>query len=155
MPTHIRHGRSGCPVARSLDVLGDKWTLLIIRESLGGTTRFSDFWRQIPGLAKTILSARLHRLVALGVFDTIPTSETSLYHEYVLTEMGRRLFPVVTALRQWGADYLFDATEPRPCLVDRRTGIPVAQVQVQSADGQPIAPKHTRIVVGEQGSAAE
>jgi DNA-binding HxlR family transcriptional regulator len=66
MPTHIRHGRSSCPVARSLDVLGDKWTLLIVREALNGTTRFSDFWRQIRGLAKTILSTRLHRLVALG-----------------------------------------------------------------------------------------
>jgi HxlR-like helix-turn-helix len=81
------------------------------------------------------------------VFDTMPTSQTSLYHEYVLTEMGRRLFPVVTALRQWGADYLFDTTEPRPCLVDRRTGIPVAAVQVHSADGEPIPPTDTQIVV--------
>ena len=48
MPTHIRHGRSGCPVARSLDVLGDKWTLLIIRDALSGTTRFSDFHRHLP-----------------------------------------------------------------------------------------------------------
>jgi DNA-binding HxlR family transcriptional regulator len=155
MPTHIRHGRSGCPVARSLDVLDDKWTLLIIREALSGTTCFSDFWRQIPGLAKTILSARLQRLGALGVFDTIPTSETGLYHEYVLTEMGQRLFSVVTALRQWGADYLFDASEPRPCLVDRRTGIPVPPVQVHSADGEPMAPKDTRIVVCERGSTSE
>jgi|SRR4029079_12826482 len=51
MPTHIRHGRSSCPTACSLDVLGDKWTLLIIREALGGTTRFGDYWRRIPGLA--------------------------------------------------------------------------------------------------------
>jgi hypothetical protein len=101
------------------------------------------------------LSARLQRLVALGVFETIPVSETSLYHEYVLTEMGRRLFPVVTALRQWGADYLFDASEPRPRLVDRGTGIPVAPAQVHSADGEPMAPKDTRIMVCEQGSATE
>jgi DNA-binding HxlR family transcriptional regulator len=155
MPSHIRHGRSSCPVARSLDILGDKWTLLIIREALSGTTRFMDFSRALPKLARTILSARLQRLVALGVFETIPVSETSLYHEYVLTEMGRRLFPVVTALRQWGADYLFDASEPRPCLVDRRSGNAVAPVQVHSADGEPLAPKDTEIVVCEQASPTE
>ena len=107
MPTHIRHGRSDCPVARSLDVLGDKWTLLVIREALSGTTRFMDFSRALPKLARTILSGRLQRLVDLGVIETVPVSETSLYHEYVLTEMGRQLFPVVTALRQWGGDYLW------------------------------------------------
>jgi DNA-binding HxlR family transcriptional regulator len=155
MPTHIRHGRSSCPVARSLDVLGDKWTLLIIREALNGTSRFMDFSRQLPRLARTILSARLQRLVALGVFETIPISETSLYHEYVLTEMGRQLFPVVTALRQWGADYLFDPCDPRPCLVDARDGVPVARVQVHSADGKPLAPGETRIVTYEQDSTNE
>jgi DNA-binding HxlR family transcriptional regulator len=152
MPTHIRHGRSDCPVARSLDVLGDKWTLLIVREALSGTTRFMDFSRALPKLARTILSARLQRLVALGVFETVPVSATSLYHEYVFTEMGRQLFPVVTALRQWGADYLFDASEPRPCLVDRRTETPVAPVQVHSADGEPLAPGDTGVATCEKGS---
>jgi DNA-binding HxlR family transcriptional regulator len=90
MPTHIRHGRSPCPVARSLDVLGDKWTLLIIREALSGTTRFMDFSHQLPGLARTLLSQRLKRLIALGVFETIPVSQTGHYHEYVLTAMGHR-----------------------------------------------------------------
>jgi DNA-binding HxlR family transcriptional regulator len=92
MPTHIRHGRSPCPVARSLDVLGDKWTLLIIREALSGTTRFMDFSHQLPGLARTLLSQRLKRLIALGVFETIPVSQAGHYHEYVLTAMGRELF---------------------------------------------------------------
>jgi DNA-binding HxlR family transcriptional regulator len=101
MSTHIRHGRSPCPVARSLDVLGDKWILLITREALSGTTRFMDFSHQLPGLARTLLSQRLKRLIALGVFETIPVSQTGHYHEYVLTDMGRELFPVVTALRQW------------------------------------------------------
>jgi DNA-binding HxlR family transcriptional regulator len=59
-------------------------------------------------------------LVDLGVFETVPVSPTRLYHEYVLTEMGRQLFPVVTALRQWGSDYLFEPSEPRQYLVDRR-----------------------------------
>jgi hypothetical protein len=54
---------------------------------------------------------------------------------------------VVTALRQWGADYLFDESEPRPCLVDRRTQTPVSPVAVQSADGEPLAPEDTQVVV--------
>ena len=147
MPTHIRHGRSDCPVARSLDVLGDKWTLLIIREALSGTTRFMDFSRALPKLARTILSARLQRLADLGVIETIPVSPTSLYHEYVLTEMGRQLFPVVTALRQWGGDYLFEPSEPRQCLVYRRTETPVASVQVRSADGKAVLPEDTELVI--------
>ena len=151
MPTHIRHGQSDCPIARSLDVLGDKWTLLIIREALSGTTRFMDFSRALPKLARTILSARLQRLLDLGVIETVPVSQTSLYHEYVLTEMGRQLFPVVTALRQWGADYLFDTAEPRQRLVDRRTGTPVSPVQVHSADGKMVAPNDTEIVMWPEG----
>jgi DNA-binding HxlR family transcriptional regulator len=147
MPTHIRHGRSDCPVARSLDVLGDKWTLLVIREALSGTTRFMDFSRALPKLARTILSARLQRLVDLGVIETIPVSQTSLYNEYVLTEMGRQLFPVVTALRQWGGEYLFEPSEPRQCLVDRRTETPVAPTQVRSVDGQVVLPEDTELVM--------
>jgi DNA-binding HxlR family transcriptional regulator len=147
MPTHIRHGRSDCPVARSLDVLGDKWTLLVIREALNGTTRFMDFSRALPRLARTILSARLQRLVDLGVLETVPVSQTSLYHEYVLTEMGRQLFPVVTALRQWGGEYLFEPSEPRQCLVDRRTKTPVAPVQVHSADGKVVLPEGAEVVM--------
>jgi DNA-binding HxlR family transcriptional regulator len=73
-------------------VLGDKWTLLVTREALSGTTYFMDVLRALPKLARTILSQRLQRLVDLGVIETIPVSPTSLYHEYILTEMGRQLF---------------------------------------------------------------
>jgi DNA-binding HxlR family transcriptional regulator len=147
MPTHIRHGQSDCPIARSLDVLGDKWTLLVIREALSGTTRFMDFSRALPKLARTILSERLQRLIDIGVIETIPVSQSSLYHEYVLTEMGRQLFPVVTGLRQWGSDYLFEPSEPRQCMIDRRTGRPVAPVSVHSADGEVVLPEDTEVVM--------
>jgi DNA-binding HxlR family transcriptional regulator len=136
-------------------VPGDKWTLLIIREALTGSTRFMEFSAALPGLARTLLSGRLRRLVELGVFEKVPLSETSLYYEYVLTEMGQRLFPVVTALRQWGADYLFDESEPRPCLVDRRTQTPVPLVAVLSADGQPVMPTDTRVVTCEPDGAGQ
>jgi hypothetical protein len=88
----------------------------------------------------------LAAVIDLGVFETIPVSQTSLHHEYVLTEMGRLLFPVVTALRQWGGEYLFEPGEPRQRLVDRRTDTPVAPVQVHTADGQVVLPEDTELV---------
>jgi DNA-binding HxlR family transcriptional regulator len=114
-----------------------------------------DFSRALPKLARTILSERLKRLVDLGVIETVPVSETSLYHEYVLTEMGRQLLPVVTALRQWGGECFFEPSEPRQCLIGRRTEAPVAPVQVHSADGEPLAPNDTRIVMREPGGASK
>jgi DNA-binding HxlR family transcriptional regulator len=80
----------------------------------------------------------------MGVFEKVPLSETSLYYDYVLTEMGQRLFPVVTALRQWGADYLFEKSNPRPCLVDRHTATKVPLVQVLSADGGRLRSRRAR-----------
>ena len=62
---------------------------------------------------------------------------------------------MVTALRQWGADYLFDESEARPCLADRRTGIPVSLVEVHSADGKPMASKDTQVVICERDSTSE
>lgn len=106
----------------------------------------------LPELARTILSERLQRLVDLGVFETIPVSQTSLYHEYVLTEMGRQLFPVVTTLRQWGGDYLFEPSEPRQCLIDRRTKTPVAAAQVHSADGRVVLREDTELVIRQPDS---
>ncbi|MDT5410440.1 MAG: hypothetical protein QOG14_2660, partial [Mycobacterium sp.] len=67
----------------------------------------------------------------------VPVSETTLYHEYVLTEMGRQLFPVVTALRQWGSEYLFEPSEPRQCLVGRHNRSSGRAGAGAGADGEP------------------
>ena len=83
-----------CPVARSLDVLGDWWSLLIIRESLVGKRRFSEFQKSL-GLAKNILTVRLRKLVADGIFKTVPASDGSRHQEYLLTEKGEGLFYVI------------------------------------------------------------
>ncbi|BFL83415.1 hypothetical protein LFREDSHE_18650 [Shewanella baltica] len=94
-----------CPVARSLDVIGDGWSLLIIRDAFDGISRFSAFQKNL-GIARSMLTARLLALVEQGVLETIPASDGTAYQEYVLTEMGRGLFPVIIALRQWGEDHL-------------------------------------------------
>ena len=90
-----------CPVARSLDAIGDWWSLLIVRDAFDGISRFGEFRRSL-GIAKGMLTARLRDLVECGVLETAPASDGSAYHDYLLTEKGRALFPVVVALRQWG-----------------------------------------------------
>jgi DNA-binding HxlR family transcriptional regulator len=98
--------RQRCPVARSLDVIGERWTLLLIRDLLReGPRRFQDFLTAQPGLAATVLSARLkvleeHGLVTRRSYSTHPPRD-----EYVLTDKGRDLHPVLVALRGWGERY--------------------------------------------------
>lgn len=90
-----------CPVARTLDVIGDWWSLLIVRDAFDGVTRFSEFQKGL-GMAKNILATRLRALVTHGVLEIVPAADGSAYQEYVLTEKGRALFPVIVGLRQWG-----------------------------------------------------
>src|ERR1700692_3768984 len=123
-----------CPVARSPDPICEWWSLLIVRDALTGTRRFSDFQKSL-GLAKNVLSARLKKLVACGVMEQVPASDGSAYQEYVLTKKGRELFPVVIALRQWGESHLFSRGEKRFQVLDKRTGKPF-RVQVHNAKGE-------------------
>lgn len=90
-----------CPVARTLDVIGDWWSLLIVRDAFDGVRRFSEFQKGL-GMAKNILSTRLRTLVAQGILEIAPASDGSAYQEYILTDKGRALFPVIVGLRQWG-----------------------------------------------------
>lgn len=90
-----------CPVARFLDAIGDRWSLLIVRDAFDGSRRFGDFQREL-GVARNILTDRLRRLVDAGVLELQPASDGSSYQEYVLTAAGEQLFPVVVAMRQWG-----------------------------------------------------
>jgi DNA-binding HxlR family transcriptional regulator len=133
-----------CPVARSLDTIGEWWSLLIVRDALTGTRRFSDFQKSL-GLAKNVLSARLKKLVACGVMEQAPASDGSAYQEYVLTKKGRELFPVIVALRQWGESHLFSRGEKRFQVLDKRTGKPF-RVQVHNSKGEIITPNDLELV---------
>ncbi len=123
-----------CPVARALDAIGDWWSLLIVRDAFDGARRFSEFQKGL-GVSKGILAARLRQLVAKGVLETTPASDGSAYQDYVLTERGRDLFPIVVALRQWGEEHCFGPDEPHSVLVDNDSGQPIARLQVLSATG--------------------
>lgn len=144
MVTRTRFDDSECPVARSVDVIGDWWSLLIVRDAFDGSRRFGEFQRGL-GVAKNILTARLRTLVAGGVLETVPASDGSAYREYVLTGKGRALFPVVVALRQWGEQNSFAPGEPRSQLVDRRDGRPLRALEVRSADGRRLDPDDTTV----------
>ena len=146
MPRRTSHEEASCPVARPLDAIGDGWSLLIIRDAFDGLRRFGEFQKSL-GLAKNILSARLHSLVAHGLLHTVPASDGSAYQEYQLTSKGRALFPVLAALRQWSEEYFFEPDETRARLVDRGTGQPVAKVEIHSSDGRVLDPEDTVITM--------
>ncbi|HEY0332335.1 MAG TPA: helix-turn-helix domain-containing protein [Stenotrophomonas sp.] len=123
-----------CPVARAVDIVGDRWSLLIVRDAFDGLRRFSDFQRSLA-VARNILSDRLRKLVEAGILDTQPASDGTAYQEYVLTSAGERLFPLVVALRQWGERHLFARGERHSLLIDKRTGKPIRLMAPQTKEG--------------------
>ncbi len=128
---------AGCPVARALDVIGDWWSLLIIRDAFDGVTRFGEFQTGL-GIAKGILATRLRDLTVRGILQTAPASDGSAYKDYVLTEKGRGLFLVIVALRQWGEDHLYLPDDPRSALLETETGARVARLELRAQDGRPL-----------------
>ncbi|MGV1793233.1 winged helix-turn-helix transcriptional regulator [Rhizobium sp. A37_96] len=145
MAKRVSHKDSLCGVARPLDAIGDWWSLLIVRDAFDGLRRFGEFQKSL-GLAKNILSARLRNLVAHGILDTVPASDGSPYQEYVLTQKGLGLFPLLVALRQWGEDFFFQPDEPHVMLVDRKTNQPVRRLELHAQDGRMLMAEDTVVV---------
>jgi DNA-binding HxlR family transcriptional regulator len=94
--------RSVCPVACTLDVLGDKWTLLVVRDMFAGKRRFKEFLGSPERIASNILAERLERLVRAGVASAEASGDHAGAMEYTLTEAGRGLMPVLASMRDWG-----------------------------------------------------
>ncbi|HEX2312334.1 MAG TPA: helix-turn-helix domain-containing protein [Thermomonospora sp.] len=121
-----------CPVARTLDLVGDRWSLLVIRDAMDGARSFTEFQRR-TGIARNILTDRLRKLTAHGVLAQ-RTAPSGRRQEYVLTAAGRALFPVILTLRQWGERHAFAPGEAHSVLVDQH-GIPVPEFTPTGADG--------------------
>jgi DNA-binding HxlR family transcriptional regulator/putative sterol carrier protein len=98
-----------CPITRALGVLGERWSLLVVRDLLVGTTRFNDLARGLPGLSRSLLTKRLRQLERAGIVERLGT-------EYLLTDAGRELEPIVFGLGTWGARWTFG--EPHPDELD-------------------------------------
>lgn len=130
---------STCPVARSLDIIGDWWSLLIVRDALRGLKRFGEFQKSL-GIAKNMLASRLKQLVEEGILVLQPASDGSAWQEYVLTEKGRALQTVLVALSQWGNDFLFADNEFGSVLVDAQNRRPLRRLTIVSNDGRELSP---------------
>jgi len=124
-----------CPMARSVDVIGDWGSLMILREAFGGTTRFDDFQKQLD-FSRNLLTARLKKLVACGILERKPIAEEARRHEYVLTEMGEDLLTTIIALRQWGDRWLFRPSPPPIRMLDASDGSELEQIKVRSSRGR-------------------
>ena len=135
---------AGCSMARALGLIGDPWSLLIVRDALRGVRRYGAFQKSL-GLAKNILADRLRKLVAAGVLEVHPTTGGSTRNEYVLTEKGERLSVVLVAVAHWGESYAFAPDEERPQVVDRRDRRPV-RVLALAEDGRQLGPGDTIVV---------
>ena len=132
-----------CPVARSLEVIGEWWSLLILRDAFLGTRRFADFERRL-GIAKNVLSVRLRKLVEDGVLERRASRDDAREIEYRLTDKGRDLLPVVLALAQWGARWT-GAEDGALRFENRHTGAPVLPIAVRDADGHELSLRDIRL----------
>jgi len=141
-----------CSVARSLDVIGDWWSLLIVRDALAGLRRFGEFQRSL-GAAKNILTTRLRTLVAQGILETAPASDGSAYQEYRLTEKGRALVPVLIALSQWSSAYVFQEGEAFVVPTDKKHLRPLQALRMEARDGRPLGLDDVHFTLGPDDAA--
>jgi DNA-binding HxlR family transcriptional regulator len=133
-----------CSVAQCLEVVGEWWSMLIIRDTFLGVTRFDDFQRRL-GISRNILNDRLNTLVEAGVLTRVAYSEHPRRHDYRLTDKGRDLWPVLTAMRQWGDRYA--APDGPPLRVTHKAcGAVTEAVLVCSSCGESLEPRDVEVV---------
>jgi DNA-binding HxlR family transcriptional regulator len=135
-----------CSVAQCLEVVGEWWSLLIVRDAFLGVTRFDELQQRL-GISRNVLGQRLTRLVDAGVLAKVSYSEHPPRYDYRLTDKGRDLWPVITAMRQWGDRYA--APDGPPLQVVHRDCGHISDAQVVcSACGEPIGPRDVRAIPG-------
>jgi len=126
-----------CSIARTVDLVGDWWTPLVMREAFYGARRFEEFQQRL-GLSRNVLTQRLDRLVVEDMLARVPYQERPVRHEYRLTDKGRDFFTVLAAMIRWGDRWLADHSGPPVELRDRETGLPVNPQVTDATTGQPI-----------------
>jgi DNA-binding HxlR family transcriptional regulator len=135
-----------CSVAQCLEVVGDRWSMLILRDAFLGVSRFDLFQRRL-GIPRNTLDQRLDKLVAAGILKRVRYAEHPPRHDYRLTAKGRDLWPVLTAMRQWGDRY--GALDGPPILLRHDSCREVADaVLVCGSCGEPIGPRDVTLLPG-------
>jgi DNA-binding HxlR family transcriptional regulator len=142
-----RLANAQCSMARAMAVVGDRWSILILREAYYGSRRFDEFERYI-GIAPNILSNRLKRFVDAGIMKRVPLPEHSSRYDYVLTEKGRDFFPAYLALKKWGDDWLAEPEGPQVVFRERAAGRPIEYPKLLTSDGKPLRLEDVEVVAG-------
>ena len=140
-----------CPIARSLDRVGDWWSILILRDALHGLTRFDQFQESL-GIAPNMLTRRLNQLVSAGLLERRLYNERPPRREYVLTECGRDFRPVVWSLLAWGNRH-FAPEGLSVVVLDSKTGAHVDPVLVDRKSGLPLTESRFRVAAGPAAKA--
>ena len=144
MPVYPEFDPSACSVARTLDVLGDTWSILVLRDVFLGARRFDQIQQHL-GIARNVLAARLKRLVEHRLLEKRQYEEHPPRFEYHLTSKGLDLQPVLIGLMQWGDRYLADAGGGPVVLEHRACGHPLQAVTLCKACGIPVTPRQTAV----------
>jgi DNA-binding HxlR family transcriptional regulator len=148
---HMRrtsYEQMNCSIASALDIVGEPWTLLIVRDAFYGVRRFDDFQENL-GIARNVLTARLKKLVEAGVFRKTAYRQRPLRHEYRLTEKGAALFTVIVGLKQWGDRFGVASKNGKPMdLVDRTNSQPLEPVLIDGTTGRRLELTNVRAVAG-------
>jgi DNA-binding HxlR family transcriptional regulator len=148
---HKSFGNMQCPIARSLERVGEWWSILILRDASLGLTRFDEFQESL-GIAPNILARRLKALVEAGLLERRRYSERPPRDEYVLTEAGRDFRPVLWAFLAWGNKH-FAPEGPSVVVVDSKTGAPADPVLVDRNSGRPLVPPEFQSAAGPAADA--
>lgn len=135
----LRHDYEGqhCSIAASLEVIGERWSLLIIRDILLGRRRFSEIQESL-GVARNVLSTRLRRLTEAGLIEARQYQEKPARYEYFLTEKGLDLWPVLVALIQWGDRHFPRSDGPPIVIVHRDCGGEIDDHRICTRCGKPL-----------------
>ncbi|WP_374407587.1 winged helix-turn-helix transcriptional regulator [Pelagerythrobacter sp.] len=150
---------TSCGLPEALEVMGERWSFMILRASFNGLHHFEEFLSEL-GIARNILSNRLAKLVEHGILDRQPCPDDRRRIEYRLTAKGFDLLPAMVSLRQWGQKYGSEVVED-PVLVDEIDRLPIGPTSILAHDGRILGPADLRLVrpdrVGlrEDGSRAE
>jgi len=136
-----------CSLANSLNLIGDIWVILILREAFYGSSRFEDFQQHL-GIARNILATRLKKLCEHGILDRIPVKKGAKRHAYKLTSKGYDLYPVLIVLTQWGDRWLHQPDNVPMKFLDRATGEEIADVAILSREGRKLNVLDIEIVPG-------
>jgi DNA-binding HxlR family transcriptional regulator len=143
-----------CSIARTMDLLGDWWTPLVLRDAFYGVTRFDEF-QQALGIARNTLADRLRRLVDEGLLEKVAYQTEPMRYDYLLTDKGKDFFGVLAAMTAWGDRWLAGEAGPPALMIHHDCGLPASALTVCNRCGGEITSKNTQPIPGPGSASAQ